>query len=217
MNSLTRILASLGAAALIAAGIYVLLLVSGAVGPRELDGELLAPIAEGVASETDASLGTDVGAAFSLVASGLAADEGADLWAAVGIAALLIAAGILLLAGMTRYAIDRDGRATATVLMREDENGSVRISIESIKQLAERTGNGARSVRDTRCSVKVTPGGLMLDCLLKLKMAANIPEVTAEVQVAVRDVIERLTGLRVIDVSVRARYAREREKTVRVE
>ena len=71
--------------------------------------------------------------------------------------------------------------------------------MQSIRELTERTSYGVRSVLDARCSVKVTPGGLRMGCDLTLRMATELPEATANVQVAIREVVERLTGLKVID------------------
>ena len=212
MNSINRFLVSLVATVLILAGVYVLLLASGTVDPGTLDGELLIPLTEGIVADTGADLWVDLETAISLVAVGIAADMGADLWVDVGIAISLIAVGMVLLIVQLGFAGDR--RSAATVLLRDDEEGRVRISVESIRQLTERTSYGVRSVRGAKGSVRVTPGGLRLGCDLTLHMAADLPAATAEVQRAVREVVERLTGLKVIDVSVRARYGRERDEPV---
>ena len=189
MNVINRLIVSLGAVALISAGIYILLLISGTLDPGDINGEFFVPQIERIA-----------------------ADVGADLWADVGIAIGFIAAGIAVL--ILQLASPGRGRGGRTVLLSDDERGYVRISVQSIRELTERTSYGVRSVVDASCSVKVTPGGLRMGCDLTLRMATELPEATANVQVAIREVVERLTGLKVIDVSVTARYGRHRDEPV---
>ena len=189
MNAINRLIVSLGALVLISAGVYILLLISGTLGPGDINGEFFVPQIERIA-----------------------ADIGADLWADVGIAIGFMAAGAAVL--FLQLASRGRGRGGRTVLLSDDERGYVRISVQSIRELTERTSYGVRSVVDARCSVKVSPGGLRLDCDLTLRMATDLPEATANVQVAIREVVERLTGLKVIDVSVTARYGRHRDEPV---
>ena len=187
MNAINRLIVSLGALVLISAGVYILLLISGTLGPGQINGEYFVPQIERIA-----------------------ADTGADLWADVGIAIGFLAAG----AAVLFLQLASRGRGGRTVLLSDDERGYVRISVQSIRELTERTSYGVRSVVDARCSVKVSPGGLRLGCDLTLRMATDLPEATANVQVAIREVVERLTGLKVIDVSVTARYGRHRDEPV---
>lgn len=190
MNFVNRLVVSIGALALIAAGVYILLLISGTLAPGDINGEYFVPQIERIA-----------------------ADTGADLWADVGIAIGFIAVGVAVLF-VQLASLRRGARGGRTVLLRDDEQGYVRVSVQSIQELAERTAYSVRSVLDARCSIRVTPGGLRLGCRLTLRMATDLPEATASVQTAVREVVERLTGLKVIDVSVTARYGRHRDEPV---
>lgn len=190
MNFVNRLVVSIGAMALIAAGVYILLLISGTLAPGDINGEYFVPQIERIA-----------------------ADTGADLWADVGIAIGFIAVGLVVLY-VQLASLRRGARGGRTVLLRDDELGYVRVSVQSIQELAERTAYSVRSVVDARCSIKVTPGGLRMGCRLTLRMATDLPEATANVQTTVRDVVERLTGLKVIDVSVTARYGRHRDEPV---
>ncbi len=187
MNFINRVLVSLGALVSVAAGVYILLLISGTVGPGDFSGEFFVPQIERIA-----------------------ADTGADLWTDVGIAVAFVAAGIAMLT--VQISSTGGGSSGGTALLRDDEDGSVWIALESIRELSERTTHGVRSVRNSRVSVKVTAGGLRLGCNLTLRMGTDLPAATKEVQKTVHEVVERLTGLRVIDVSVRARYGRERDE-----
>ena len=189
MNFINRLLVSLGALVLVLSGAYILLLVSGTIGPGDINGEFFVPQIERIA-----------------------ADTGADLWTDVSIAIAFVAAGIAILG--VQLASVRGGQAGGLVLLRDDEEGSVWISVDSIRKLSERTTYGVRSVRDSRVSVKVTRAGLRLGCNLTLRMATDLPEATKDVQRTVHEVVERLTGLKVIDVSVRAHYGRKRDEPV---
>ena len=100
------------------------------------------------------------------------------------------------------------------VLLRDDEIGSVWISVKSIRALSERTTYGVRSVRGSKVSVRVTPSGLHLTCNLTLRMATDLSVATQDVQNTVHEVVERLTGLKVNEVSVRAHYGRERDEPI---
>ena len=189
MNFINRLLVSLGALVLVLSGAYILLLVIGTIGPGDINGEFFVPQIERIA-----------------------ADTGADLWTDVSIAIAFVAAGIAILG--VQLASVRGGQAGGLVLLRDDEEGSVWISVDSIRKLSERTTYGVRSVRDSRVSVKVTRAGLRLGCNLTLRMATDLPEATKDVQRTVHEVVERLTGLKVIDVSVRVHYGRKRDEPV---
>ena len=194
MNFVNRFIVSLGALFLVAAGVYILLLVSDTLGPEDV------PLGPGDIKEQ--YLVTHV--------ERIASDTGADFWADVGIALGFIAVGAAIL--ILQFASLGRGRDGRMVLLRDDENGYVHVSVQSIRELTERTARGVRRVLDAKCSVKVTPGGLRFKCNLTLRMATELPAATANVQAAVHEVVERLTGLKVIDVSVTARYGRHRDE-----
>lgn len=189
MNFINRILVSLGALGLVLAGVYILLLISDTVRPGEFNGDFFVPQIERIATDT-----------------------GANLWTDVGIAVVFMVAGIALL--IVQIASARGGQVAGAVLLRDDEIGSVWISVKSIRALSERTTYGVRSVRGSRVTVRVTPSGLHLICNLTLRMATDLPTATEDVQKIVHEVVERLTGLKVNEVSVKARYGRERDEPV---
>lgn len=189
MNFINRFLVLVGAIAVGLIGVYGLLLVSGAVDPEYLDLHKYFPQTETIA-----------------------AHRGITLWIDVGISVALVILGSVLLAA--QFAFIKRRSPSATVLLRDDEEGRVRISVESIRELAERTTFGVRSVRAAKSSVRIKSGGLRLACDVTLHMAADLPAVTAQIQDNVHEVVERLTGLNVIDVSIRARYGKERDEPV---
>ena len=154
------------------------------------------------------------GEAFDQQLAVMASKTGASWWADMGIAIGLIVSGVVLLTlefmNVTRAATPE------MVLLSSDAEGAVRVSLESIRELAEQTGRGNRDVRRIRCVIRVTAGGLRIRCTVGLRMAADLPGASAKIQKDVREVIERLVGLPVLEVLVRARYVRDRDQAVLV-
>ena len=52
MNAINRLIVSLGALVLISAGVYILLLISGTLGPGQINGEYFVPQIERIAADT---------------------------------------------------------------------------------------------------------------------------------------------------------------------
>ena len=128
--------------------------------------------------------------------------KGADLAAANGIAVVMVVMGLLLLIFVLRPIAARP----RLVLVSAGEEGVVQIALDSVREMAERTGGGNRSVKGLKCRVRVTSGGLRILCLADLNMGSDIPKVSSELQESIKDVVERLIGLAVVDVGVKAKY-----------
>ena len=189
MNFVNGLLVTLGALASIAVGALMLLAVTDVLAPASAPIPLL--------REQLAVMAEDTGGAW---------------WRNVGISLGFIALGLALLAlearGLTRAATPN------MVLVSSEAAGTVRMSVESIVQLSQRTAQVNREVRSVRCHVRATPGGLVIQCTASLRMGADVPAVAADVQSNIREVVERLTSLTVIDVPVRARYQGDRDQPV---
>ncbi len=128
--------------------------------------------------------------------------KGADLAAANGIAVAMVFMGLLLLIFVLRPIAARP----RLVLVSAGEEGVVQIALDSVREMAERTGGGNRSVKGLKCRVRVTSGGLRILCLADLNMGSDLPKVSSELQESIKDVVERLIGLAVVDVGVKAKY-----------
>lgn len=189
MNAINRLLVTLGALASVAVGVLILL----------------------VATQTLAAEAIPVPILQQQLA-GMAGDAGGALWRDAGIAVAFMVVGLIILAlearSLTRAA------SPGMVLVSSQSDGVVRMSVESIAQLAQRTAQGNRDVRSFRCRVRVAPGGLAIHCVAGLRMGADVVAVTTGVQEDIREVVERLTGLQVIDVPVRTRYQGDRDQPV---
>ena len=184
MNLINRLIVLILALVALLGGVLVLLVLTGAIAPEEIPGGLLLPQFESVAKGKGAALGTNIGIAIALLLGGL----------------LVLVMELRPLASGPRM-----------VLVSAGEQGVVRIALESIRELAEKTGGGNRSVRSLKCRVRVTPSGLRILCLANLNLGSDVPIVSSELQKSIDDAVERLTGLPVIDVAVRARYGGDGE------
>ena len=189
MNAVNGILVTLGALASIAVGVLILLVATQTLSPQAVPVPVLQQQLAGMVGHT-----------------------GAAWWRDIGIAAGFIVVGLLILILESR-ALTRTA-APGMVLVSSDANGVVRLSVESIVQLAQRTAQGNREVRSVRCNVHAGPSGLTINCAAGLRMGADVPAVTSDVQHDIREVVERLTGLNVVDVPVRARYQGDRDQPV---
>ena len=189
MRLFNGLLVTLGALASVAVGVLMLLVITDTLDPQAIPGS---PLRQQLA--------------------GMAQDAGGAWWRDVGIAVGFIVVGLVVLALETRM-LSRTA-ASGMVLISSESNGTVRMSIDSIVQLAQRTARANREVRSVRCRVRVTPGGLVIECVIGLRMGSDVPEVTADIQHDIREVIERLTSLTVIDVPIRARYQGDRDQPV---
>ena len=189
MNLVNGLLATLAALASIAVGVAVLLVISDTLPPQAVPVPILSQQLAAVAEHT-----------------------GGQWWRDAGIAIGLIAAGVIVLALEVRLLTGT--AASGMVLLSSESNGTVRMSLHSIAQLAQRTAQGNREVRSVRCRIRVTPGGVAVHCAAGLRMGSDVPAVTTDIQENIREVIERLTGLIVTDVPVRARYQGDRDQPV---
>jgi uncharacterized alkaline shock family protein YloU len=191
MNAFNGLLVVVGSLVGIAVGVLILLIVTETVSPQDFPGE-----------------------AFRQELASMAAHTGGALWRDVGIAIGLIAAGLLVLVLEARQ-LTR-GVISGMLLLSSEADGVVRLSLDSITELAKRSGAGNRDVRNIRCHVQTTSGGLSIHCEVGLRMGADVPAASSDVQKNIREIVERLTSLPVRDVPVRARYLGDRDQPVLV-
>ena len=191
MNAFNAFLAILGGTAAIAAGLFILLVVTETV-----------------------SSGLVPGSVFDSELAAMADETGAALWTYAGIVLALIAAGLVALVLEFRHLT-----RTATpgmLMLSSGAEGTVRLSLDSVRELAERTGQGNRNVRRIRCGVQATGAGVRIWCAVGFRMGTEVPAESSAIQHDVREVVERLVGISVLDVAIRARYLHDREQALLV-
>ena len=94
--------------------------------------------------------------------------------------------------------------------------GALTIQLSSVRLLAEKTGISNRNISSLRCRLRVRrrppaggPASISIVCYPRLLLGSDVQEVRDDLQARVKEAVERLTGLAVIQVNVvRVRYDR---------
>lgn len=178
MSILNRIMAVIVALAILAGAIYIILVTVGVVGVETM-----------VTDWFDSPLQR-------------AADSSGGTQGAV--VALCVVVALLML--VLLYFELKPPRRESTLLVSSSEEGTVRVNRDSIELLADKTAAAARGVRNARCRVAEKQLGLAIRCQASLALGSSIPDVTSEIQGAVKENVEQFSGLTVDQVNVKAKY-----------
>lgn len=114
-----------------------------------------------------------------------------------------VVAGVLLLFSL-RFLIvslQRSSSSTGSIDQRTDI-GDIRISIETIENLALKAAARQRGVKDLRARVRATDAGIEIMLRTIVDGESSIPALTEEIQRTVKDSVEEITGIPVINVAV---------------
>lgn len=113
-------------------------------------------------------------------------------------------AGIILLLVSFRFFIVSlsRGAANAQSIDQRTEFGDIRISIETIENLALKAASRQRGVKELRARVRATDAGLEIVLRAVIDGENQIPVLTEEIQRAVKEHVEDITGIPVINVAV---------------
>jgi uncharacterized alkaline shock family protein YloU len=116
----------------------------------------------------------------------------------------LAATGIILFLMSLRFFVVslHRGSATSPSIDQRTEFGDIRISIETIENLALKAATRQRGVKDLRARVQVTDAGLDIVLRAVIDGESSIPVLTEEIQKAVKEHVEEITGIPVINVAV---------------
>jgi uncharacterized alkaline shock family protein YloU len=119
-----------------------------------------------------------------------------DTVAAIALLLLLVSVFFLL------YRTKRRQREPQAVTHKM-ENGDVKITYETLEQLAERAAAKIRGVQNLKTRVRVQEGGaLVIGVRFSVEADLDIPKTTAELQESVKQYVEGTTGLSVEQVTV---------------
>ncbi|MFD2116059.1 alkaline shock response membrane anchor protein AmaP [Paenibacillus yanchengensis] len=120
----------------------------------------------------------------------------------VAITAICIAVVLLLMS--LRFFIVSVARTsvTSTSIDQRTDFGDIRISMETIESLALKAASRQRGIKDLRARIKVTDAGLDIVLRTVIDGETAIPQLTEDVQVAVKSHIEEITGMPVAAVAV---------------
>lgn len=118
-------------------------------------------------------------------------------------ASVIITATILLLISIRFLIVSvrRDGNSAPSINQRT-EHGDIRISVETVENLALKAASRTRGVKDLRARVRVGEAGLEILIRAFVDGEGSIPTLSEEMQRTVSEQIEEATGIPVANVSV---------------
>ncbi|TFE29896.1 alkaline shock response membrane anchor protein AmaP [Cohnella luojiensis] len=110
---------------------------------------------------------------------------------------------IVLLISMRFFvlSIRRDGNSAPSINQRT-EHGDIRISVETVENLALKAASRTKGVKDLRARVRVSEAGLGILIRAFVDGEGSIPTLSEEMQRTVSQQIEEATGIPVAEVSV---------------
>ncbi|MBD2869558.1 alkaline shock response membrane anchor protein AmaP [Paenibacillus arenilitoris] len=94
------------------------------------------------------------------------------------------------------------GSASAPSIDQRTDFGDIRISLETIENLALKAASRQRGVKDLRARIRATDAGLDIVIRAVVDGESSIPVLTEEIQKAVKEHIEDIAGIPVTHVSV---------------
>lgn len=126
------------------------------------------------------------------------------------ISSLLLLLGLVILAlEIAQMIVTRD-----MVTIADDRSGTTQVAVDSIERLCEKVALSNRDVTSCDCAVSTPPEGLTINCKTQLKLGADVPAVTSNLQASIRDAVETLLGLPVANIYIDARYGRRPERSL---
>lgn len=109
---------------------------------------------------------------------------------------------LLLIAVRLFYISIRASQEQAPSIDQKNEWGDIRISIETVENLALKSASRTRGVKDLRARVRVGSAGIEVMIRSMVDGETSIPALTEEMQNTVKQHIEEITGIPVANVSV---------------
>lgn len=127
-----------------------------------------------------------------------------DLYYEGSVAYPAIAVGLFVFLVTLRffYVAVRRGRGQTPSIDQRTDFGDIRISLETVENLALKSAGRVRGVKDMKARVSVSDAGLDIVVRAIVDGENSIPELSEEMQRSVKGHIEDITGIPVANVSV---------------
>jgi len=100
------------------------------------------------------------------------------------------------------YLSVRSGREKVSTIDQRTELGDIRISLDTIENLALKAGARIREAKDLHAKVQVTEEGLSIRLRMLVDGDQPIPELAETLQRTVKGMVEEATGIPVADLTV---------------
>jgi hypothetical protein len=99
------------------------------------------------------------------------------------------------------------GHPEKTLLLNSNDQGTIYVNRNTVEKFAEKIGRQeSAQVTEIHCHVKQKRKGILIDCVPTLRLGTNMNSVNPRIQSRVKETVQNLLGLPVIDVKIRARY-----------
>jgi uncharacterized alkaline shock family protein YloU len=117
-------------------------------------------------------------------------------------AAIAVCAALILLSIRFLFVSLRRSRERTGSIDQRTEFGDIRISLETVENLALKAANRVRGVKDLRARVRVDDSGLDIQLRSVVDGESSIQQLTEEMQRGVKEHVEDITGIPVASVTV---------------
>lgn len=122
--------------------------------------------------------------------------------APVAYAVIAVCAVLFLLSIRFLFLSLQRGRERSGSIDQRTEFGDIRISLETVENLALKASGRVRGAKDIRARVRVDESGLDIQLRSVIDGESSIPQLTEEMQRAVKEHVEDITGIPVAAVTV---------------
>ncbi|MCL6593120.1 MAG: alkaline shock response membrane anchor protein AmaP [Alicyclobacillus sp.] len=113
-----------------------------------------------------------------------------------------LAGSVVLAVLAVRFLFYRWGRREPDYVLLPGEHGHIRISHDTIRQLANRTGKSVRGVQDFDTRIRSGNAGVLLSVRVRALPDLDLARMSAEIQDAVKAYVEKTAGVPVERVIV---------------
>ena len=116
---------------------------------------------------------------------------------------VIVIAAVLLLISLRFFvlAVKRGGNSAPSINQRT-EHGDIRISVETVENIALKAASRTKGVKDLRARVHAADSGLKITIRAFIDGETSIPTLSEEMQKTISEQIEETTGIPVAEVSV---------------
>ncbi len=115
---------------------------------------------------------------------------------------IAVAVVLLLISLRFLYVALKRGNASAPSIDQRTNYGDIRISLETVENLALKAASKEKGVKDLKARIRIAEAGIDIAIRTVVDGESVIPTLTEDIQRAVKEHVEEITGIPVANVSV---------------